>query len=222
MRSFDPGWETIHREQEWGKYPGEEVVRFVARNFYGAQRSGVKILDAGCGGGAVAWFLAREGFSVYGFDGSAAAIEKAGKRISEEGLQAVLVVGDAARMPFPDRFFDGVIDSAMISANRLEHIKLILKECHRVLKNPGKFFSTGLFNKATDAFDTGIHLGDNTYRGLAEGPLQGKGQIHCFDKEEINRLWRKAGFSGLKIDSLVRSEGGGRHTIAYYMVEADK
>lgn len=222
MQSFDPGWDKIHREQEWGKYPGEEVVRFVARNFYAAERSSIRLLDAGCGSGAVAWFLAREGFTVYGFDGSAAAVEKAEKRTSDEGLKAVFLVGDAAQMPFPDRFFDGVIDSAMISANRLDHIKLILKECNRVLKNPGKFFSTGLFGKATSAFNTGVHLGDNTYRDLAEGPLQGKGQIHFFDEAEIQRFWRKAGFSGLKIDSLVRSEGGGRHTVAYYMVEADK
>ncbi|MEQ8174881.1 MAG: class I SAM-dependent methyltransferase [Syntrophomonadaceae bacterium] len=222
MQSFDPGWDAIHSEQEWGKYPGEEVVRFVARNFYGLERSCIRLLDAGCGSGAVAWFLAREGFTVYGFDGSATAVEKAENRIMAEGLRAVFLVGDAANIPFPDRFFDGVIDSAMISANRSEHIKLILKECHRVLKSPGKFFSTGLFNKATSSFNTGIQVGDNTYRNLAEGPLQGKGQIHFFDKEEIASLWKKAGFSGLKIDSLVRSEGDGRHTIAYYMVEADK
>lgn len=222
MQSFDPGWDKIHREQEWGKYPGEEVVRFVARNFYNTERSKIRILDAGCGSGAVAWYLAREGFTVYGFDGSETAVAKAEQRIRDEGLQAVIISGDAAQMPFPDRFFDGVIDSAMISANRLDHIRLILKECNRVLKNPGKFFSTGLFGKATSAYNTGIHLGDNTYRDLVAGPLQGKGQIHFFDEEEIRSLWKKAGFSRLKIDSLARSEGGGRHTVAYYMIEADK
>lgn len=27
-------WENIHANQEWGKYPSEQVVRFVARNYY--------------------------------------------------------------------------------------------------------------------------------------------------------------------------------------------
>ena len=145
MKAFDEIWEQIHQEQEWGEYPQEEVIRFVARNYYLKDRPFIKILDAGCGAGAVSWFLARESFDVSGFDGSVTAVEKALKRIKTEGYIADLKVGDAAAIPFESGLFDGIVDSAMIYANTIDSIKAILKECHRVLKPGGKLFSTGLF-----------------------------------------------------------------------------
>ena len=32
--SWDPVWENVFQNQSWGKYPSENLVRFVARNFY--------------------------------------------------------------------------------------------------------------------------------------------------------------------------------------------
>ena len=57
-------WEKVFRENEWGKYPSESLIRFVARNFYKADdRFAVKILEVGCGTGANLWYMLREGFS---------------------------------------------------------------------------------------------------------------------------------------------------------------
>ena len=47
MKSFDETWEEIHSTQEWGKYPSEPVIRFVARNYYKVDRKATKILDFG-------------------------------------------------------------------------------------------------------------------------------------------------------------------------------
>ena len=59
--SWDATWEEVFRQQEWGKYPGEDLIRFVARNFYNVEkRSDIKILEVGCGPGANLWFIARE------------------------------------------------------------------------------------------------------------------------------------------------------------------
>lgn len=49
-QSFDQTWEEIHKNQSWGKYPTEHVIRFIARNYYSQERSKIKILDFGCGG----------------------------------------------------------------------------------------------------------------------------------------------------------------------------
>ena len=59
-----------------GEYLSEHVIRFVARNYYNTDRSKVRILDFGCGQGAHTWYLAREGFDTYAFDGSSSAIKK--------------------------------------------------------------------------------------------------------------------------------------------------
>jgi len=34
--AWDPIWERVFSSQAWGKYPGEDLIRFVARNFYAA------------------------------------------------------------------------------------------------------------------------------------------------------------------------------------------
>jgi len=31
---WDKVWERTFKSQEWGKYPNEELFRFIARNFY--------------------------------------------------------------------------------------------------------------------------------------------------------------------------------------------
>ena len=73
---MDNIWNEIHETQAWGSYPSEHVIRFFARNYYSKERDKVKILDFGCGGGAHTWYLAREGFDVYAFDGAEAAVKK--------------------------------------------------------------------------------------------------------------------------------------------------
>lgn len=75
-KSIDPIWEKIHSSQKWGMYPPEHIIRFIARNYYSKDRSQTKILDFGCGQGANTWYLAREGFDVYAFDGSESACKK--------------------------------------------------------------------------------------------------------------------------------------------------
>lgn len=85
-KAFSEEWEAIHATQEWGKYPSESVIRFVARNFYKYEREKIKILDFGCGVGANTWFLARERFDVYAFDGSESAIRKAKKYLENKAI----------------------------------------------------------------------------------------------------------------------------------------
>ena len=51
MKSFSEEWEKTHSTQEWGRYPSETVIRFIARNYYKTEREKIKILDFGCGAG---------------------------------------------------------------------------------------------------------------------------------------------------------------------------
>lgn len=222
MKAFDEIWEQIHNEQEWGKYPQEEVIRFVARNYYRMERSEVKLLDAGCGTGAVTWFVAREGFVVSGFDGSMTAVRKAMDRLKAEGLSADLKVADAAAMPFQNEFFNGIIDSAMIYANTTEAIRTILRECYRVLMTGGKLFSTGLFKIGMTGYGTGEMLEENTYRELTEGVLAHRGTVHFFDQAQIAAIWSEVGFKNIKIDFIDRTDMDGTVKISYFMVESEK
>jgi ubiquinone/menaquinone biosynthesis C-methylase UbiE len=222
MESFDTIWEQIFQKQEWGKYPSEEVIRFVAKNFYDKNRAETRLLDIGCGTGAATWYMAREGFITYAFDGSETAVYKARQRMQEEGVKVQISISDATCLPYSNDFFDGAVDSAMIYANTIENIKTILSECYRVLKKEGKFFSTGLFKAGMTGYDTGEKLEENTYRGITIGSLANRGTVHFFTKEEILMLWSASGFKNIMIDSLERTERNGANNISYFMVEAEK
>ena len=45
----------MNSKTEWGQYPTEHVIRFIARNYYNRERMNTRILDFGCGGGAHTW-----------------------------------------------------------------------------------------------------------------------------------------------------------------------
>src|SRR5271169_5666380 len=118
--SWDPVWEKVFQEREWGKYPAESLIRFIARNYYRKDRKNIRLLELGCGPGANIWYMAREGFDVYGIDGSETAIDKVKKRLESEGLKASLITGDITSLPFDDNFFDGIIDVECLYCNNRE------------------------------------------------------------------------------------------------------
>ena len=147
MKSFNNEWEAIHRTRQWGEYPSEHVIRFIARRYYGLKRDEVKILDFGCGAGNHVWYLAREGFDTYGFDGSASAIKNAANKLDREHLKAHLMVSDALEINYKNEFFDAVIDSACIYANRIEDIKIMYCKIFDILKTGGGYCQYALEKK---------------------------------------------------------------------------
>lgn len=135
MKSFNIEWENIHQSQEWGKYPPESIVRFIARNYYKEIRENIKILDFGCGGGAVTWYLAREGFDVYAFDGSESAVKKTKAYLENNGYSAIKCeVSDALEINYNNDFFDCVIDNACICTNTLKNITEMYKKIFNILR----------------------------------------------------------------------------------------
>ena len=59
-------WQNIFENKEWGKYPSETLIRFIARNFYNvSDRKAINILELGLGTGTNLWFCAREGFTLH-------------------------------------------------------------------------------------------------------------------------------------------------------------
>jgi len=184
--TWDPVWEQVFQQQAWGKYPGEELIRFIARNFYKApKRSDVKILEVGCGPGANLWYMAREGFAVYGIDGSETAIQIARSRLDQEcpGWKGELLVGDITKLPYADAYFDAVIDNEAVYANPYEQSLAIYSEMARVTKKGGKLFSR-TFAQGSWGDGTGEQVGHHAFV-CSEGPLAGKGFSRFTAYEEI-------------------------------------
>jgi SAM-dependent methyltransferase len=213
-------WENLFATRDWGRYPGEDLIRALARAFPPASRRESAVLEVGCGPGANIWYLAREGFRVAGIDGSPSAIAQARQRLFDEGLNGLsadLRCGDFARLPWPDGRFDAVVDIEAIYANPLAAIRATLAEVRRVLK-PGGLFFAKMFGTETTGWNSGEQIEPNTSLCPADGPCAGLGISHFFSRDEIEALCRD--FTAVDIDWTSRSDHGGRWTVFEWLVKA--
>ena len=96
--------------------------------------AGRRILDAGCGAGALLAGLRDRGAIVTGFDKSAGMVELARRRVGDDADLLVAELGGP--LPFPDGTFDDVTASLVL--HYLEEWGPALAELRRVLKPGGR------------------------------------------------------------------------------------
>jgi ubiquinone/menaquinone biosynthesis C-methylase UbiE len=103
---------------------------------------GKKVLDLGCGDGALSYWLARAGAQVTGVDNEPLGIQLAKENLHSVGKdsQCTFVVASAYELPFPDQSFDFVVSSEVIE--HVQHPEKMVAEARRVLKPGGKFVLT--------------------------------------------------------------------------------
>lgn len=198
-KSIDEAWEKIHSSRAWGRYPSESVIRFVARNYYGQNRKEIKILDFGCGQGAHTWYLAREGFDTYAFDGSESAVRHTKEYLEKEHVNADVKVMDGINLSYEENFFDAVIDSACIGHSTMDDIKQMYADVYKILKPGGRLF-TSFFSTKTSGYGQGISVEAGTYKDISDGPLEGLGVVHFWEMDELKEVLQGVGFTEIKIE----------------------
>jgi len=159
---------------------------------------GMKVLDVGCGTGADLKPYGEAGCEMYGIDLSPSMLERARNKF---GGSAHLRLGDAAHMPFQDRFFDLVLASYILHEMPNNRRSSVINEMIRVVKNDGSLlitdfhtgpirFPDGWIGKAFITFLEILGGREHLLNGrdfLASGGLQGLIEPFRFnvDKKEI-------------------------------------
>ncbi|HEY9078861.1 class I SAM-dependent methyltransferase [Magnetovibrio sp.] len=189
--SFNERWEKdIYAEGlQLNHYPHHTVVSHVMRFGAGSpDKSLIKVLDIGCGAGNNLVFIASAGFQAFGIDGSASAVAFAKRRLEREHLSADARVGDFANLPWPDNFFDLVIDRCALSHNRRATIEATLDEIKRTLKPCGELYSE-LWSDAHFEKNYGTPLGDGSCEVFSEGTFKPIGTTFFASLRDIDDLF---------------------------------
>jgi ubiquinone/menaquinone biosynthesis C-methylase UbiE len=99
-----------------------------------------KVLDAGCGTGETALYLAGQGRQVTGIDFLDFPIGQAQKKAAKRGLSATFLVKDATRLLDWNERFDNVIDSGLFHVFSDEDRTKYVAGLAHVLKPGGRVF----------------------------------------------------------------------------------
>jgi SAM-dependent methyltransferase len=130
VRSFDVAYEGT---PTWDlDRPQPAVVRLAEA---GAFRD--PILDAGCGTGEHALYLAARGHEVVGIDTAAAAIERATAKATRRGLDVTFLRHDALEAPALGRTFATVLDVGLFHVLTDEQRPAYASALHRAMSVGG-------------------------------------------------------------------------------------
>lgn len=106
---------------------------------------GMRVVDAGCGGGRNLVYFFRNGYDIFGVDtdpGAIASVRSIAKRLAPGMPATNFRVDPVERMTFPDVFADVVLSSAVLHfASDDEQFSGMVREMWRVLRPGGLLFS---------------------------------------------------------------------------------
>jgi len=128
-KSMIDGLDFVFPSTPWDIHEVQPAVVELER----AGRFGGAVLDAGCGAGENALFLAGAGHRVTGVDGSPAALDTARGRAAERGVEIEFVHDDVTSLAeLGDRRFDAVLDSALYHCLDADQQRQYAAALHRV------------------------------------------------------------------------------------------
>jgi SAM-dependent methyltransferase len=205
MKSFDKSWENkiYSRGLMVANYPYSLVVSLIVRNFFSIpfnKRKYIKMLDLGCGAWNHAKFFAENGFGVYGIEGSSTAIKLCRKKFNKLRLKGNFIQGDFIDLPYPDKFFDCVLDRESLYANKFEAIQRAIDQVYQKLKANGLFICF-MYNSYHPDKKFGKRIERNTYNNFnIDSGFHNTGIVHFTNLKEIKILFNK-----FKINHILRN-----------------
>jgi SAM-dependent methyltransferase len=162
--------------------------------------SSLRLLDLGCGVGAVSRRLQKRGFSVVGVDINARAIEEA-RRTSEGATFTVRDVSSPRGLEIEGAPFDLVVSQLVLSiVGEPADRRALLGNAYRALRPGGRFFLSA------SAVSDGINP---AYALLYERDFPSTGEIHTYFSRDAlgNVLYRTHHFTEDELRRLLEHEG---------------
>lgn len=184
----------MEEKSEW-RLPTGETVRFPRglRQDTAVRlvRPGGRLLDVGCGRGAVAALLSERFEEVHGVDTDEEALATAAGR----GVATARVDLDRERLPYADGYFD-----AVLSLDVIEHVldpAVFVRELARVLRPGGKIYLATPNVRFLGYLRTLLLRGRFPLTSSDPRAWQG-GHIHFFTNADLEALLDQSGFEAVR------------------------
>ncbi len=202
-------WSTVEGRARWIE-PEPDVMAVAARWQGAASKTA---LDLGCGVGRHALYLASQGFTVFGLDGSQRGIDVTREEAQRLGLSLDLRVGPMTHLPYPDAHFDYVLAWNVIYHGDGDIVRQCIADIRRVLRPGGMYHST-MLSKRHQRFGQGREIAPNTFVADDTDDTSDKDHPHFYcNAAEIVTL-----LPGFDLISLVDREQGGPGTYHWHLL----
>jgi ubiquinone/menaquinone biosynthesis C-methylase UbiE len=171
-----------------------------------------RVLDVGCGTGAMGLLFAEMGHHVTGIDLSERMLEIGRRKAAERGVPMAFLPGDAEALPFQDGHFDLVVNRHLIwtlprPERALQSWKRVVRPGGRVIVITGEWNDGGLGSRLRRALSR--RLGKILDPGKTEtldysAELQGRlPHMGGVSEEETRMLFAEAGFERIVAENLI-------------------
>lgn len=207
------GQEIIRGNLVW---PNTNVIRFVKRHV----APGGTILDFGCGGGRNTVALSMEGYQCIAMDYTRQAVETVRKKVEAAGYDVSIIQNRNLEVPLPEKSVDAIVADGSLFYNDKEDTEILLANLRSCLKEDGKLWAD--FRSERDSlFGLGEQIGDGLYR-LRENT--GREGCSCLfvDRDSLLKMYQRAGFHVLSIDTFEYTENDGETLCSWYHVIAKR
>lgn len=181
-------WEEIHLFDKANViYPFHNIISFVLKNFDKSQSERFNFLDFGCGVGNHLKFLVENHYQAYGVDISRSAVTKSKALISQLDPSYPVddrIIENEGSLPFPNNFFDCVLDRSALGQLISEEIGIMVSEFHRVLKPDGKYYGINFSDRNSEIWKSD-YAGGGDFLNFKSAKFRGKGSRHFFSPLEV-------------------------------------
>jgi len=189
-RTYERYW-AARRADAGGAAEGSSSPNEIFESVGSVLGTGKRLLDVGCGVGTLLDLVNAKFQAVHGCDLSETALQEARQR----GVLSVCTDLNGGSLPYKERSFECVTCLEVI-----EHVfdpLSLLRELHRVLKDKGQLVLTTpnirYFRNVLTLVRRGRfpHTTTDTF-------VWGGGHLHYFTRCDLEVLFRKAGFNGIR------------------------
>ena len=208
------------------RYPNEELLRFFGRHYFSLPvdaRRDIRVLEVGSGSGANLWMIAREGFEAHGIELSSSGNDLCLKMLNLWGTRATLKTGDMSATPYPDAYFDVIVDVfSTYCLDEAGHARF-LAEAKRLLKPGGRFFSYTPSKQSSSFQNPGQsrHLDDSTLDGIQRAGAPFAGNLYPFrfvSAEEYRAALEGCGMAISYLEIVGRSYGSRKEYFEFVVI----